>query len=1051
MYIQTTRFYKQIFLKRLQRRFIVTGRVPENPPDSWFGWLRAINEVSEGDIMTMVGLDAYMYLRYIKICLKLSVFLSFWGLLVLVPIYSVYPKKFGSHWDAFTISNVLAARWVAAIFGYAFAAYFCQLLLSEYNNFSVRRLQYFVNPNASAYDPDTPPQTYYTVMVERIPPTLRSAIALKNYFEKLFPDDVYHVEVALDLHDLNAVTKKRHATRDALEKEVAHFYATGTRPHVVCRIPVQDPHTWLLPAHANHSWMQWEDLFTLEFYGYEIKDSLNHYIKLLIELNAEVERLQHENTAKSHTIDSEIQKKLQERTDTRAAEIMRLITKQSKIGMTTVNAQVSEVLKQQADAKTTRTGLQGLIFGQKVRADFNAETLTALKEKTFAVDEEEDDGRVNSSRSNDASEQDGPPMYKPLQEDADFVDVEIADRDREYSSSPPDSPLDYSSIPAPKTIGEIKSERPLARSKSMDSISSEANKQRRQMSAFMESKNMKIAKGFTRMGLEQTKLAGKGAIKGLMEVERALEMLTLGAYYKYSSTAFVTFKSRLSQSIAYQMLLSHDGMEISAAPNPKDVIWDNVTVPRSQVKSRTFITNVALFILSFLWSSIVTSLNQIAIALQLPASQQNYLSVVVLLVFLLILPFIFDFSARYYECMKLESEIQNSIMTRYFYYQLVNVYVTVGFGGYNLFNQVIAILQNPKIFVDLLGISIPAVSLFFCNLIIVKIFAAVPIEMLRPWQTLTINIITKCMDKRRSTRRDLRTGAFFAWPMLYGWCYPQLMMVLMIMVTYSCIAPFLMPFCTLFFAFAYVMYKYQLLYVYINDYQSAGYMWYAVFDRSLISLIFASITLLGYLSLELNESYYAGPFYFMLPLPFSIMYFWRYCDNKFRKASMHLSLDFSKEIDHRTAERKASGRSTPLERFIPQLYRQPSLVEGKVYPEAYRRSEEDIINFVKPEPSRNQAGRARSGTVTGALRDIFINPLHRMSEPEDSEEDLRKMRTRTRMNRSQSINVQELDEDIEETEEMLEEHFKSNILPLIQEDEEDPHKRLSMMSETYTI
>lgn len=128
-----------------------------------FGWLKSINEVSEGDIMTMVGLDAYMYLRYIKICIKLSIFLSLWGLLILVPVYSAYPKS-GTNvqWDQYTISNVYPARWVAAIFGYIFAAYFCQLLLAEYNNFSVRRLQYFVNPNQSTYDPDTPPQTYVT-------------------------------------------------------------------------------------------------------------------------------------------------------------------------------------------------------------------------------------------------------------------------------------------------------------------------------------------------------------------------------------------------------------------------------------------------------------------------------------------------------------------------------------------------------------------------------------------------------------------------------------------------------------------------------------------------------------------------------------------------------------------------------------------------------------------------------------------------------------------------------------------------------------------------
>jgi hypothetical protein len=102
-----------------------------------------------------------------------------------------------------------------------------------------------------------------------------------------------------------------------------------------------------------------------------------------------------------------------------------------------------------------------------------------------------------------------------------------------------------------------------------------------------------------------------------------------------------------------------------------------------------------------------------------------------------------------------------------------------------------------------------------------------------------------CMDRRKCTRRELRTGAFYAWPMLYGWVYPQLMMVTMIMCIYACIAPLLMPLCALFFVFAYLMYKYQLLYVYINEYQSGGEMWYAVFSRSLIALLSGAFTLLG--------------------------------------------------------------------------------------------------------------------------------------------------------------------------------------------------------------
>ena len=49
--------------------------------------------------------------------------------------------------------------------------------------------------------------------------------------------------------------------------------------------------------------------------------------------------------------------------------------------------------------------------------------------------------------------------------------------------------------------------------------------------------------------------------------------------------------------------------------------------------------------------------------------------------------------------------------------------------------------------------------------------------------------------------------------------------VLMIVVTYSWVAPLLMPMGSLFFCHSYLMYKYQLLYVYINKDQSGGFMW----------------------------------------------------------------------------------------------------------------------------------------------------------------------------------------------------------------------------------
>jgi hypothetical protein len=56
-----------------------------------------------------------------------------------------------------------------------------------------------------------------------------------------------------------------------------------------------------------------------------------------------------------------------------------------------------------------------------------------------------------------------------------------------------------------------------------------------------------------------------------------------------------------------------------------------------------------------------------------------------------------------------------------------------------------------------------------------------------------------------------------------------------------------MPISLIFFAFAYVMYKYQLLYVFINDYQSGGFMWYEIFSHSMVGLLCGVITLFCYM------------------------------------------------------------------------------------------------------------------------------------------------------------------------------------------------------------
>jgi len=883
--------------------------------------------ISGDEFLHMVGLDGYMLLRFLAICLKLSCFIMFWGLVLLVPLYGNANGGFGA-WNKYTLANVVDGDvdgymgqklWVPAIFSYIFMAYACHLFYMEYKHFVLKRLEYLIQG-----DPDTAPQTHYTIMLENVPIALQSAPALKDFFEKLFPGDVFAVEVMLDLKQLETLCEERRKIRNQLEKAIALWNATGKRPTIllsrsyylsikedmenVCRgssvggIDISERAKQHLSAireeietprdstMIENSDTKPSDISTQFFSqgmldygtvcGYIKVDSIQHHSYILSRENETVRQLQQEflrNTRKNDAIQSEKLKRLHP--ESRVSNMIEYI--QTKSAESLVNARKN--------------------LTQRIVSPF--------------ADKRRKSGWLPSDLTS--------PLHSPASSPEESPEMSKC-ASSEFSSRDPETPQKTKSDNGVLDVGKrIVGDAASLAGNSFNEFASES--------------------------VRTARVAGKGAIRGVLEATRTLELLTLGAYYSTSSTAFVTFKSRVSKSVAYQMLLSHEyfEMNVKPAPNTKDILWENVSTPQSQVSARHQIAGMVFGIMAVFWSAVVASINAYSNLDNLAEDYSwlqayqdslvykllnQYLAVMVLLILLAVLPFIFDFTSRFYEGLKCESEIQDLIMTRYFYYQLANVYVTVTAG--TIIGGIHDILDNPGSILTILGESLPQVSIYFANLLIVKTLTAVPFEMLRVWPLLTIIGVKTCFDKKKFTRRELRSGVFEDYQICYGWIYPNLLMVLMILTTYMCIAPLLVPFGALFFAFAYLMYKYQLLYVYVNEYQSGGNMWYQVFNRSMIIFICASLVLLGYLGLK--KAFYSGPFYLMFPLPFLLAYFWDFCNRKFKTPSAAMSLECAVEIDELNSELKKYNQETAADAFNVNLFRQPSLSEESLKPERYR-------------------------------------------------------------------------------------------------------------------
>ncbi|KAJ1393897.1 late exocytosis, associated with Golgi transport-domain-containing protein, partial [Ochromonadaceae sp. CCMP2298] len=318
---------KSIYLNRRVSRFIESTplpRVPPNPDSYPFAWVRLLNDVTDQDILDMVGLDGYICMRYIGICLRTALFCSFFGLSTLVPIYAHSGNEL-TGWDRYTVANVAEGRhasrlWATALSCYLFAGFFCHLMFQEYKNFIIKRVQYLVQG-----DNDTPVQTYYTAMVERVPSQLRSGPMLGAFFEHLFPGEFHCAEVAIELHDLEQLTAQRKRKRSTLEKSIALCNADKARPTVWKK--AADLHFGPLGSMKAVAENRLADRL-----GLVVVDAIEYHMKRLSVMNAQVAALRTEYLAQREYLDKEEEARVQQ---------MRLIKKKGRTAWSALKARVT--------------------------------------------------------------------------------------------------------------------------------------------------------------------------------------------------------------------------------------------------------------------------------------------------------------------------------------------------------------------------------------------------------------------------------------------------------------------------------------------------------------------------------------------------------------------------------------------------------------------------------------------------------------------------------------------------------------------------------------
>lgn len=149
----------------------------------------------------------------------------------------------------------------------------------------------------------------------------------------------------------------------------------------------------------------------------------------------------------------------------------------------------------------------------------------------------------------------------------------------------------------------------------------------------------------------------------------------------------------------------------------------------------------------------------------------------------------------------------------------------------------------------------------------------------------------------------------------------------MISLTYAVIHPLILPFAFCYFGLGWFVWKHQITWVYVPQYESGSLIWPSVYNRLVASVLVFQITMLGLFGLK--ESYAQSPF--ILPLPFITGYFFYLSSGNFIKDTRYLPLEVAALQDRKNERDHKEGMDF---KSMEKAYVQEELKTKLAYVEA---------------------------------------------------------------------------------------------------------------------
>ncbi|KAL9323478.1 hypothetical protein ACSQ67_008335 [Phaseolus vulgaris] len=360
----------------------------------------------------------------------------------------------------------------------------------------------------------------------------------------------------------------------------------------------------------------------------------------------------------------------------------------------------------------------------------------------------------------------------------------------------------------------------------------------------------------------------------LGDVEDNVRMEQSSLEAKEVQAAFVSFKTRFGAAIALHIQESVNPTEwvTEKAPEPHDVYWSFFTVSFlkrwiSKVVVLVACTSITvLFLIPVAIVQGLTHLDQLETWSVVSQVITGYLPSLILQLFLSFVPPIMIMLSSMQGYISW-SQIQKSACTKVLWFTVWNIFFANVLSGSALYR--VNVFLEPKNIPRILAEAVPSQASFFIAYVVTSGWTTIASELFQ-LTTLISNFMSRTFGRNSDDDFDPPSIPYHSE-------IPRVRLFGLLGVTYFILAPLILPFLLIYFCMGYIIFRNQLLKVYVPKFETGGEFWPTVHNSTIFSLVLMHIIGIGIFGLKKLPL----ASILTLPLPILTLLFNEYCKKRF--------------------------------------------------------------------------------------------------------------------------------------------------------------------------